>query len=710
MNYLRYILYILFFCLGSHSSLAQSFQENNPNNSLMLNRLIRTDSLKSLLNKTTDTHSRIDLLLNIKDVNEGTAVEIEYTKHLFEEGKKAKDPYALLIAVTHIVAKYAKQQEKADSLYNYYIKTLEEIEKGTPAEGAATFFKMNIYHHILTNTTTNKQERVELFGQMRKELKARQPIEDKYQKVERLFLEGLMLLWEHLDAGKPKAYVPGIPLWEEAWEIANDFPGEYVRKSYLGSIHALLSGAYNQKQDYENQKRITWQTIDENNAFYDFSRKVYPRPFLYVDNVYVWKYTQLIRGAMYVSDDEAYKVYNLFRQYMLSGKKEFLDRNKIYLFETAYLFLSNMNRVDEALANCDSLIHMIETNHAPGFIRVLKTYKSKALLLRSANRPEEACIAYERAMQVSDSLIKKEYIERVEALRLKNDIDKLKLEKTLLTAQNRLVEFIFTICILIVMASISMYYYRNLKKTRKLQKEIYRQSIKAQESEQMKSAFINSICHEIRTPLNSINGFSEILIDESTPAEDKKEYQGIIQENTRILTSLLDSLIEVANLDSLTEALPLEDIEITSICHTEMEFLQETEEKKDIQYLLDLPAKECIAHTHAQYLSLLLRSLLNNANKFTREGSICLSCSCDKENKKIIINVTDTGCGISADKHEYVFQRFTKLNTFTLGNGLGLYLCRLIAQHMNGNIKIDPDWSKGCKFIFTIPMGNKKTE
>ena len=163
-----------------------------------------------------------------------------------------------------------------------------------------------------------------------------------------------------------------------------------------------------------------------------------------------------------------------------------------------------------------------------------------------------------------------------------------------------------------------------------------------------------------------INGFSEILIDESTPLEDKKEYQDIIQENTRILTSLLDSLIEVANLDSLTEALPLEDIEVTSICRMEMEFLQKTEGKEGIQYLLDLPAKECIAHTHAQYLSLLLRSLLNNANKFTQKGSICLSCSCDKENKKIIINVTDTGCGISADKHEYVFQRFTKLNTFTL--------------------------------------------
>lgn len=709
MSYLRCIIYILLCCLGRSISQAQSFQENKSGDRLMFNQTVREDSLKLLLDKTTDSHKCIDLLLNLKDINEGEMIETQYTRQLFEEGKKAKDSYAILIAVTHMVIKYANQHEKSDSLYNYYIKALEETEKGTPAEGAATFFRMNIYHRLI-GATTGKQERVELFQQIRKELKGQQATEDKYQKVERLLLEGLIQLWELNDQGKSKIYVPEIPLWEEAWKIAQDFPGEYIRRYYLGSIHSLLSDAYNQKQDYENQKRITWQVIDECRAYYKFSEKVHPRPFLYKDNIYVRYYTQLIRGAMYISDEEAYKVYNLFRQHMLSAKEEFLDRNKIYLFETAYLFLGNMHRMDEALANCDSLIRMIETNHAPGFTRILETYKNKAYLFRRANRPEDACIAYERAMQVSDSLIKKEYVERVEALRLKNDIDELKLEKTVLTAQNRLIEFIFTICILIVVVSISIYYYKSLKKTRKLQKEIYRQSIKAQESEQMKSAFINSICHEIRTPLNSINGFSEILIDESTPAEDKKEYQDIIQENTRILTSLLDSLIEVANLDSLTEALPLENVEVTSICHAEMEFLQKTEEKEGIQYLLDLPTENCIAYTHAQYLSLLLRSLLNNANKFTRKGNICLSCSSDKENEKIIINVTDTGCGISADKHEYVFQRFTKLDTFTLGNGLGLYLCRLIAQHMSGNIQIDSNWSVGTKFILTIPMGNNQTE
>lgn len=706
MSHLRSLLYILFCCLGISISTAQPPEESNLYQRGKSLRTIREDSLNALLSNTSNPHERIDLLLNLKDVTEGEEVETFYTKQLFEEAKQAEDPYGLFIAVAHLNLKYAKLQEKTDSLHNYYIKAIENVEKGTPAEGAATFFRMNGYSSRI-GAAIGKEGRAELFREIRQELSKQKDKEDKYQKVERLFLEGTMQLWELHDQGKTKIYIPEIPLWEEAWEIADQFPGKYVRRQYLGVIHSMLSGAYNQKQDYENQKRITSQIIEEHKTYYEYAETVYPRPFLYKDNMYVSYYKQLIRGAMYVSDEEAYKVYDLFRQHMLSAPEEFLDRNKIYLYETAYLFLGNMHREDEALANCDSLIHMIETRRAPGFTRILQTYKDKAYLFRRAKRPEDACIAYERAMQVSDSLIKKEYIGRVEALRLKSDIDQLQLEKTALTAKNRLIGFIFAICILIVAASISIYYYKSLKMTRKLQQEIYRQSIKAQESEQMKSAFINSICHEIRTPLNSINGFSEILIDESTPAEEKKEYLEIIQENTRQLTSLLDSLIEVANLDSLTESLALEDTEVTAICRTEMELLQKTEGKQNIVYLLDFPDGVCLAHTHAQYLSILLRSLLNNANKFTREGSICLTCRCDKEQKKVIISVEDTGCGIPADKQEYIFQRFTKLDTFTHGNGLGLYLCRLIARHINGNLQVDPNRTEGTKFIFSIPMGKQ---
>lgn len=706
MSHLRHILTSFVMCISLYSATAQTLRRDSLQEQETSPLHIRQDSLKAILAYTKEPYKRIDLLLNLKDLAEGEENETGYTLQLFEESKKARDPFGLFVAITHFVIKNSTHQEKQDSLHNYYIKAIKEIEKGTPAEGASTFFCMNINHSRIA-AEVDKIKRAALSRQIFKEMEARRPKENKYEKVERLFIQGVIELWRLSDEGKSKIYVPEIPLWEEAWEMAKSFP-DYTRRYFLGSIHSCLSGGYNQKEDYESQKRISYAIINEYKTYYVIAAKVYPRPFLYQDNSYVKFYTQLIRGAMYVSDEEAYSVYNLFRTHMLSAKGEFLNKNKVYLHETAYLFLGNMHRVDEALANCDSLIRMIETGRAKGYKRSLKVYKDKASLFRRANRPEDACTAYERAMQVSDSLIKREYVERVEALKLKSDVNQLELEKTELTAQNRLIGFIFAICIVVVAVSISVYYYRSLKKTKILQDEIYRQSIKAQESEQMKSAFINSICHEIRTPLNSINGFSEILTDESTLPNERKEYQQIIQENTRLLTSLLDSLIEIANLDSLSGSLSMEKMEITQLCQSEMEFLQKTEGKVAIQYLLDLPTEGCIAYTHSQYLCLLVRSLLNNANKFTIEGSITLKCCLDDTKKSAIISITDTGCGIPADKHEYIFQRFTKLDTFTHGNGLGLYLCRLIARHLHGDIQIDNEVTQGIRFIFTIPTGGSE--
>lgn len=311
-------------------------------------------------------------------------------------------------------------------------------------------------------------------------------------------------------------------------------------------------------------------------------------------------------------------------------------------------------------------------------------------------------------MIVSDSLIKKEYGAQVDSLRQKHDVNTLLLEKINLQSEKRQVAFIFALCILFIAICISLYYYQTLAKTQKLQKEVLQQSIKAQESEEVKASFIKSICHEIRTPLNSINGFSEILSDDFSTPEEQKDYQLIIQENTRLLTSLLHSLVEVANLDSLTASLTLKPIEINHYCRLEMQYLEKTEGKPEIDYQLNLPENDYKVYAHPQYLSLLLRALLNNANKFTTQGFINLSCRKDSRRKMLMVSVTDTGCGVPTDKHEYVFRRFTKLDTFRQGSGLGLYLCKLIIRHMQGDIYIDKTYTKGSRFIFTLPMENAK--
>lgn len=141
---------------------------------------------------------------------------------------------------------------------------------------------------------------------------------------------------------------------------------------------------------------------------------------------------------------------------------------------------------------------------------------------------------------------------------------------------------------------------------------------------------------------------------------------------------------------------------LPNICTWEFEAAQKTG-KAGIEYRLELPGQEVCIPTHRDYLARIIRNLLDNAGKFTREGRIVLELVPDKGDRKIRIRVTDTGCGIPADKQEYVFERFSKLDAFVQGNGLGLFLCRMIATRLGGTISIDPSYTSGARFEITLP-------
>lgn len=112
-------------------------------------------------------------------------------------------------------------------------------------------------------------------------------------------------------------------------------------------------------------------------------------------------------------------------------------------------------------------------------------------------------------------------------------------------------------------------------------------------------------------------------------------------------------------------------------------------------------SRGAIAAFRARNTSRSSSALLGNAQKFTRLGEVRLECSRDEEH--FSITVTDTGCGIPSEQYDHVFERFTKLDTFSQGNGLGLYLCRLIVRHLGGEIHIDPDYTGGTRVVTTLP-------
>ena len=124
--------------------------------------------------------------------------------------------------------------------------------------------------------------------------------------------------------------------------------------------------------------------------------------------------------------------------------------------------------------------------------------------------------------------------------------------------------------------------------------------------------------------------------------------------------------------------------------------------KPGIVYKGAIPVAEIALNTSDKYLTILISALLGNAYKFTQEGTISLECDRLGDNR-VFVAVADTGCGIPPEKHGYVFERFTKLDPFSQGNGLGLYLCRLIVTRLGGAIRVCPDYRAGCCIEITLP-------
>lgn len=206
-------------------------------------------------------------------------------------------------------------------------------------------------------------------------------------------------------------------------------------------------------------------------------------------------------------------------------------------------------------------------------------------------------------------------------------------------------------------------------------------------------------------PLNAINGFTDLLLDKTIDDKLKEDFPGMIQENIFRLTDLLNTMIELSSLVCSTEKLPISSADIFVICHQEIDLLKEANTKHDVTIKLENEEETCLVWTHPLYLALVLKKLLNNAVKFTDKGEVRLLYHLDIDKKELLITVTDEGIGISPDKQEWVFERFTKVDSFKPGTGLGLYICRIIVTRLGGTIHVDPEYKNGCRMVISLPQG-----
>lgn len=223
------------------------------------------------------------------------------------------------------------------------------------------------------------------------------------------------------------------------------------------------------------------------------------------------------------------------------------------------------------------------------------------------------------------------------------------------------------------------------------------------EQAELKQSFLNNMSHEIRTPLNAIVGFSDMLANEPEFSdEERQEFVDIINTNTKLLLKLVGDVLELSRIESgnLSFIFQRESVRqlLDDVYQTHSLLIQ-----PPLQFLKDFPPEDVQVNVDPMRLTQVLTNFLNNANKFTKEGSIQLGYCCPSGMSEVHLYVEDTGIGIPHSEQKMIFERFYKRSELSQGVGLGLSICVLIVEKMGGRIELRSEEGRGSRFTVVLP-------
>jgi signal transduction histidine kinase len=282
------------------------------------------------------------------------------------------------------------------------------------------------------------------------------------------------------------------------------------------------------------------------------------------------------------------------------------------------------------------------------------------------------------------------------------------------------------IILIMFMLFIIMLNYRVKIKTQEIKlknEELILSIKKAEESDHLKTVFLQNMSHEIRTPLNVTLGYLDLLNDKELNEESRKKYIDIIHRSGQRLLSTLNNIIEISKIEANQLDVNEAEVDIQNMMEFYCEFFNNQTQKKGVKINLaeHIKGEEAIIKTDKHLLDGILTNLLDNAVKFTKDGSIEIGNYIENDN--IVFYVKDTGIGIPEHKQKIIFDSFiqaeTKINRPYEGSGLGLSITKAYVEALKGKIWLESKTLKGSTFFFSIPyvkiehdtsLGLKETE
>ena len=352
----------------------------------------------------------------------------------------------------------------------------------------------------------------------------------------------------------------------------------------------------------------------------------------------------------------------------------------------------------------------------PKSMYYLKTYLIPFFnAYQKSGRHEQALLTGQRIAESIDSV--EEYERKHNAAELaiiyetREKEAKIAEQATILTQQRIMAVAIAMLLIIIFLIILTYHRYRNTRRLaeknlelEQKNKELTIANARANESSQMKTNFIRQISHEIRTPLNILNGFAQVITEKEVElgADEKRDIQQRISENSERITELVDKMLELSEASSQTviERTDETTADIIVTKAIENSGISRAEHIKfDLQFQQN--AKCWPLLTNQRYATRALVLLLDNAQKFTKEGEARLVVSLKPS--EVAFTIEDTGIGIPANQAEHIFEEFVQLDEYYDGTGIGLSVARSIVRRLGGDIVLDTTYQGGARFIMTLP-------
>ena len=319
-------------------------------------------------------------------------------------------------------------------------------------------------------------------------------------------------------------------------------------------------------------------------------------------------------------------------------------------------------------------------------------------LYKNAGRWKEAFEAQRKQMDKHDSINSIILTNNMKGI--EDELNLYEIERK--ANKEKLIGMILTIVFLILITSALSYIVFIRRLHMKQLKKAYERAL---ESDKMKTDFIRNVSHEVRTPLNIISGFAQIVSDSNITmsADELKEVSQMVIKNTNIITNQFDELIELSLNENTGDVANIESVDIPLLLQQVVgDYKGLITNNVELRLENDLPDALTIS-TNRKMVARMVNLLLDNANKNTTTGHIAVKAS--TESNKLCIAVEDTGSGIDAKEAEHIFERFVKLDNFKEGLGLGLPLCRMIAQRLGGNVSLDTTYAgPGARFVINLPL------